>query len=84
MPFIQDIPEVRFVPELVVVGTDPDTGLLIQGFELYYGIDGTLEMADYQDGPLGMISVQVLLETLPVSLWKRNSSYTKPYIYTCN
>ena len=65
--FMQDVPEVRFVPEIVVVGTDPMTGYLIHGFELYYGIASTSETVDYQDGPLGMVSVQVLLETLPVS-----------------
>ena len=49
------------------MGTDPNTGLLIQGFELYYGIANTSESVDYHDGPLGMVSVQVPFETLPVS-----------------
>ena len=67
---MQDIPEVRFFPALVVVGPDPTTGLLTRKFTVYYGV-GDLStgvgggLSDIE-GPLGIVSVEDPIETLPV------------------
>ena len=65
---IQDIPEVRFIPEVVVVGPDPTTGLLTRNFTVYYGVgNSTTGDATYTEGLLGSVSVQDPIDTLSVS-----------------
>ena len=58
---------VRFHPELIVVGTDPNTGLLNKNFTVLYLIANT-SLDSYIDGPLGEVQVQVLYGTTLVSL----------------
>ena len=65
----------QFIPEVIVVGTDPATGLLTRGFTIYYGIGdittgsgGSVGVRNYE-GPLGVVSVEDPIETLPVSCY---------------
>ena len=66
---MQDIPLVRFVPEIVVIGTESTTGLLTRGFTVYYGtgLSSSELHANFYGRPLGVVSVQAAIETLPVS-----------------
>ena len=65
--FFQDKVTVRFTPEIVVVGTDPTTGLLKQQFTVFYSIANSLgAQINLADRPLGTVSIQVPFQTVPV------------------
>ena len=65
--FFQDKVTVRFTPEIVVVGTDPTTGLLKQQFTVFYSIANSLGAEiNLADRPLGTVSIQVPFQTVPV------------------
>ena len=65
---VQDI-EVRFSPEVVVIGTDPRTGLLTREFTIMYSIGSKSNplLSVNHEGPLGVVSVQVPFKTSLVS-----------------
>jgi len=59
---------VRFIPEVVVMGTDPVTGLLVQQFTVLYGTANRSESFVAQQGrPVGEVSIQVPYKTIVVS-----------------
>ena len=69
----QEVPEIRFLPEVVVVGPDSTTGLLTRYFTVYFGIGGDSPSGtrgggelQFINGLVGTVSVQDPIETLPV------------------
>ena len=67
---LQVVPAIRFVPEVVVVGPDPVTGLLTREFTLYFGMGGNDDESatggGYTNGAVGVVRVNDPIETLPV------------------
>lgn len=69
---------VRFIPEVVVMGTDPITGLLIQQFTVLYGVaNRSGQYVTHQGRPVGEVSIQVPYKTILVSSWTK-------WIESCN
>jgi hypothetical protein len=76
------VPEIRFVPEVIVVGPDPTSGLLTTTFTLYFGMgDSSLQQGTLPpEGTVGVVRVNDPIQTLPVSTYNTfNSPLTAPY-----
>lgn len=56
---------VKFRPEVIVVGTDPTTGLLVHSFPVLYGIAG--QHTIHQGNPAGEVIIQVPYKATLVS-----------------
>ena len=70
--------EIRFIPEVVVVGPDPSTGLLTRTFTLYYGMGGGSpgDELSLPEGPAGVVRVDDPIQSLPVS--RGNRVFVRP------
>lgn len=53
----QDV-NVRFIPEVIVVGPDPTTGLLSKQFTVFHEIENTASTTI--EGPLGEVTLEAL------------------------
>ena len=65
----QVVPEIRFIPEVIVVGPDPTSGLLTTTFTLYFGMGDSSPQQGTPppEGTVGIVRVNDPIQTLPVS-----------------
>ena len=61
---MQDV-NIRFIPEVIVVGPDPISGLLTRQFTVFHEIETTTTSATVA-GPLGVVEIQALDAMLTV------------------